>query len=399
MHDLANPAAPPLPDQDVVETFPAIPGYRLLRRLGKGGMATVYLATQESLDRPVGIKVMDRDALQDETSRQRFENEARTIANLTHPGIVGIHEVGRTVDGLMYYIMPYLAKGDLSRIDIRDDEARIKDVLRTLLSALDYAHERGTVHRDVKQENVLFDANDRPLLADFGISLSRNDTSRVTMEGRSVGSSAYMSPEQARGEDVDGRTDLYSVGVMTYSLLTGQLPFHAPDALALALMHAQDAVPRLPPAKRQWQGFIDRAMAKSPAQRFENAKQMLQALEAIRTRPEDVSSRVLRAIGVPEGSGWKRFRMLALASVLVVLSGVYAANAWIAARSLPPPTHPAKPAPGVTQVPSSTPAASPDASSAASSADQPDNATKQHPVAHRKPARKRNFFSRMLHRL
>jgi serine/threonine protein kinase len=112
-------------------------------------MATVYLATQESLDRPVSIKVMEGEALLDETSRQRFENEARTIARFTHPGIVGIHEVGRTADGLMYYIMPYLANGDLSQSDIRDDQARIKDVLRTLLSALDYAHERGTVHREV----------------------------------------------------------------------------------------------------------------------------------------------------------------------------------------------------------------------------------------------------------
>jgi serine/threonine protein kinase len=125
-------------------------------------MATVYLATQQSLDRPVSIKVMEREALQDETSMQRFENEARTIAKLSHPGIVGIHEVGRTSDGRMYYIMPYLANGDLSQRDLRNDEPRIVDVLRTLLSALDYAHVRGFVHRDVKQENVLFDADNRP---------------------------------------------------------------------------------------------------------------------------------------------------------------------------------------------------------------------------------------------
>jgi serine/threonine protein kinase len=261
-----------------------------------------------------------------------------------------------------------------------------------LLSALDYAHERGTVHRDVKQENVLFDANDRPLLTDFGISLSRNDTSRVTTAGLSVGSSAYMSPEQARGADVDGRADLYSVGVMTYSLLTGELPFHSADALALALMHAQDPVPRLPAPMRHWQGFIDRAMAKSPMQRFDNAKQMVQALDAIRSDRDVRSSRVLRALGVSEGAGWKRFRMLALSSVLMVVSAAYAANAWIAAHNRAPPI-PLVPSAAVatpTKPPTPTPAASP--------AKQP--ATTAHPhhaAAHRKPARKRNFISRWWH--
>ena len=262
--------------------FPSIAGYKFQRRLGKGGMATVYLATQQSLDRPVAIKVMAPEALRDEVSKQRFENEARTIARLAHPGIVGIHEVGRTDDGRMYYVMPYLANGDLSKRDLTGDEARVVDVLRELLSALHQAHTHGIVHRDVKRENVLFDAGDRPQLTDFGIATQRaDDTGRLTSAGMALGSSGYMAPEQARGLRVDARADLYSVGVLACELLTGRLPYQADDGLALALMHAQDPVPRLPPGKQHWQAFIDRAMAKAPDDRFADAAQMREALERI----------------------------------------------------------------------------------------------------------------------
>ena len=161
--------------------MPDIPGYRVMRRIGKGGMSYVYLGVQESLDRQVAVKVMSPDALTDEKSKQRFEHEARTIAKLEHPCIVGIHEVGRTPQGLLYYVLPYLAKGHLGQRDFTNDEPRITEVLRSLLSALEYAHARGIVHRDVKAENVLFDNADRPLLTDFGIALSKRDSSRITI--------------------------------------------------------------------------------------------------------------------------------------------------------------------------------------------------------------------------
>lgn len=264
--------------------MPDIPGYRVMRRIGKGGMSYVYLGVQESLDRQVAVKVMSPDALTDEKSKQRFEQEARTIAKLEHPCIVGIHEVGRTPQGLLYYVLPYLAKGHLGQRDFTNDEPRITEVLRSLLSALEYAHARGIVHRDVKAENVLFDNADRPLLTDFGIALSKRDSSRITSAGLAVGSGGYMAPEQARGEAVDGRADLYSVGVLAYELLTGRLPYLSSDPLALALMHAQDPIPRLPMDKRHWQPFLDRAMAKSPDNRFRNAQQMLSALSQVASR-------------------------------------------------------------------------------------------------------------------
>lgn len=271
--------------------LPEIPGYEVIRKLGQGGMAAVYLARQITLEREVSIKVMERGALADETSMQRFENEARTIARLSHPNIVAIHEIGRTADGRLYYSMPYLPNGDLAGHDLNQDDAAIIAILRTLLTALDYAHSRGIVHRDVKRENVLFDADNRPLLADFGIATSRHESVRITTAGFAVGSAGYMAPEQARGDAVDARADLYSVGVLTWELLTGELPFRSTDPLALALMHAQRDIPRLPPAKKHWQGFIDQAMAKDVEQRFASARQMLEALDRIGQRRGPLRSR------------------------------------------------------------------------------------------------------------
>lgn len=261
--------------------MPVIIGYRLLRLLAEGSTSIIYLAEQESLGRQVALKVMRPDALADEVSRRRFENEIRTVGRLDHPNIVGIFHIGRTVEGLPYYSMPYLANGHLGQRDFRCDEAGAREVLRGLLSALAYAHGRGVIHRDVKAENVLFDDAGNPLLADFGIALRRGYGSRVTSAGLAVGSTAYMAPEQARGEEVDPRADLYSVGVLAWEMLAGELPYQAQDALAMAVMHARDPIPRLPPHLRHWQRFMDRALAKYPLKRFHDANDMLQAIEQL----------------------------------------------------------------------------------------------------------------------
>jgi hypothetical protein len=312
--------------------LPEIPGYKLLRVLGNGGMSTVYLGRQVSLGREVAIKVMLPEALADEVSRRRFENEARTIARLEHPHIVGIHEVGRTKDGLPYYAMPYLARGHLGQRDFTgdgpDDHKRVRGVLRGLLDALEYAHGRGVVHRDVKAENVLFDEAGRPLLADFGIALRKGYGPRVTTVGLAVGSTAYMAPEQARGEkSVDSRADLYSVGVLAWEMLTGKLPYMAGDALSMAVMHAQDPIPRLPRPLRHWQRFIDKSLAKSPGQRFRNAAQMRDALARV---PERGSQPLLRAGErmLDRIGAFGRWPMGAWVVVLLVL----ASGMWLAAR-------------------------------------------------------------------
>jgi serine/threonine-protein kinase PpkA len=296
--------------------LPQIRGYKLLRVIGQGGMSTVYLAEQESLGRKVAVKVMLPEALADEVSRRRFENEARTIARLDHPNIVGIYDVGRTQQDLPYYAMPYLGRGHLAaRISRQNgatrDQARVIATLRSLLEALDYAHVRGVVHRDVKAENVLFDDAERPLLADFGIALRKGINPRLTMTGLAVGSTAYMPPEQARGEEVDSRADLYSIGVLAWEMLMGQLPFNAADALSMAVMHAKDPIPRLPVEFRHWQRFIDRAMVKHPGSRFRSAQQMLEALARIERGGFSVD-----AVLANTASLWHRLRALPMPVLL-----------------------------------------------------------------------------------
>jgi serine/threonine-protein kinase PpkA len=273
------------PRHDDGTPLPEIAGYRLLREINHGGMSTVYLARQHTLGRDVAIKVMSPQALADEVSRRRFENEVRTIARLEHPHVVRIYEVGRTVEGLPYYAMPYMARGHLGQRDYSKSERRVVEIANTLLSVLGYAHSRNIVHRDVKAENVLFDDADRPLLADFGIALRKDwGGARMTATGLAVGSTAYMAPEQARGEVVDGRADLYALGVLIWEMLTGRLPFEAQDALSMAVMHAQDPIPKLPAQFAHWQHFMNRALAKQPSQRFEDAAQMRAGIESVMQR-------------------------------------------------------------------------------------------------------------------
>jgi formylglycine-generating enzyme required for sulfatase activity len=317
------------------EALPQIDGYKITRRLGRGGMADVYLAMQVSLSRPVAIKVLASERSVGEDTATRFEQEARMIARLDHPNIVGIFDVGLTAQGRLYYVMPYLPNGDLSTRDLRDDEAAVVSIIRALVHALGYAHQHGIVHRDVKPENVLFDKLDRPLLADFGIALATRHFERVTREGSTMGSAGYMSPEQARGQDLDGRADLYSLGVVAYEMLSGDLPYHGPDTLAVALAHVEQPIPRLPPQRRRWQPFIDKAMAKSPDQRFQTAEQVEAALDAIAGQIGDApelayATRALPVLVAPGKGG--HGRSFVLAAIVIGLVGMamigYAVLQW-----------------------------------------------------------------------
>lgn len=306
--------------------LPTIAGYRLQSRVGSGGMADVFLAEQTSLNRQVAIKVLGNRPNQSSDISVRFEREARTIARLEHPDIVGIYDVGRTADGFLYYAMPYLPNGDLSKRDLRGRPQQLVAVLRRICNALEYAHSQGVVHRDVKPENILFDTSDNARLTDFGIAISSDHDQRVTAEGRTLGSSGYMSPEQARGMRLDGRADLYSLGVVLFEMLTGDVPYHGSDSLAVALAHTQDPIPQLGPSLRNWQPVIDQALAKQPAQRFQSAREMLQAIEVAAQTESKVDTRDMAVAVDEETKGLRSPLALALAASL--LFGAFAWLVW-----------------------------------------------------------------------
>jgi serine/threonine protein kinase len=261
---------------------PELDGYAIEGPLGRGGMADVWLGTQLALDRKVAIKVL-RDE-NDPAQVRRFEQEARLIAALEHPHIVPIIDIRMSRQGQLCYVMRYLPNGDLSKRSLPLSPDLVRKLLKALLHALGTAHAKGIVHRDVKPENVLFDELNRPRLSDFGIAISGDEHSRLTRHGETIGSTPYMSPEQARGTALDARSDLYSVGVMAFELLTGRRPYVGADVEVL-LKHQLDPIPTLPLALSGWQRFIERAMAKRPEDRFASAAEMIAAIPTMDALP------------------------------------------------------------------------------------------------------------------
>ncbi len=266
----------------------SIPGYEILHELGRGGMATVYLAVQESLQRQLALKVMSPTLSVDPSFKDRFMREGRTLGQLTHPNIVTIYDIG--VSASRYFIaMEYVAGSTLAeRIDnglSTDHSARIiKDIAR----ALHYAHRRGFVHRDVKPSNILFRDDDTPVLADFGIARPVDAATRLTKTGLSVGTPNYMSPEQVSGHKLDGRSDLYSLGIVFYEMLTGKPPYHGESAIATSLKHLTEPVPKLPPELMYLQPVMERMLAKAADDRFSDLQEFIESLDsAIAARDRD----------------------------------------------------------------------------------------------------------------
>lgn len=261
------------------DTHIKIPGYRIIRQIGEGGMSVVYLAYQESLKREVALKIM-RPVIADEGNVvKRFKQEAEIIAKLYHPNIVSIYDVGSVDEYTLFYAMPYLQHGDLTGFAYHNDEELIK-VMSGLCQGFAYAHAQGVVHRDIKPENILFDQFGNVKIADFGIALSSGKR-RFTKDQRIIGSIHYLSPEQARSKHVDARSDIYGLGAILYEILTGKPVFDAPDDLAIMMAHVESPVPRLPNKLAHWQDIIDRCLAKSPNQRFQSMQALQNAIEQL----------------------------------------------------------------------------------------------------------------------
>ena len=257
-----------------------IPGYSIQRIIGHGGMATVYLAVQDSLGREVALKVLLPSLAKDPVATERFLREARFAAQLHHPNIVAIHDVGMH-DGSPYMAMGYEPGGTVANlIEGRDDPRFALRVVRDIASALDYAHGKGVVHRDVKPENILRRLDGSCVLSDFGIAHALATQTGLTTEGSSIGTPHYMSPEQLRGEKVDGRADLYSLGVVFYQLLTGHLPYQGTDGWAIGMQHISAPIPRLPEHLGHLQPLVDALLAKDPAHRVQTGGDLVRRVEA-----------------------------------------------------------------------------------------------------------------------
>jgi serine/threonine-protein kinase len=259
---------------------------RILEQIGQGGMGTVYRAFQPSLDRVVAVKVISPLLVGDATALTRFRREAQTVASFRHPNILTVYDFGEQ-DGVTYLVMEFAGGGTLrSRMGTPLSLPDAVALLRPIASALDYAHARGVVHRDVKPANVLIHDDGTLVLSDFGLAHQPTGLQHLTASGLLVGTPAYMAPEQGRSSQVGPSADLYALGVMAYELLTGSVPFSGETPVSIMLAHIQDPLPpareRNPGLPRDVDGVLQQALAKQPENRFATAAALVAALEAAR---------------------------------------------------------------------------------------------------------------------
>lgn len=285
--------------------------YRVIAPLGQGGMARVYRAYQENLDREVAIKVLPPWYAADRNFVERFNLEARLVARLSHPNIVTVHDANEQ-GGHLYIVMQLVDGGTLrQRLDTLQTQGKVMDasevvsVFVPLADALAYAHEEGIIHRDIKPVNVLMDRVRRPILSDFGIAKVLASTrDQLTRPGAGVGTPEYMSPEQCQGGQIDGRADIYALGVLLYEAMTGRPPFQGDNYPALA--HAHIYTPPLRPNKLNpaispaFEQVILTALQKDPQYRYQNARVMASALQQAHSYA--MNSTPARAMPLPQYS-------------------------------------------------------------------------------------------------
>ena len=273
------------PDEEISQLRHATGSrYQVQKRLGGGGMASVYLAEHAQLERPVVLKVLHGHLAKDPEMLERFRREARAASQLVHPNIVPIIDAGET-EGVLFVVMPYMPGGSLAdRIaEGPQPPVEVAGIVAQAATALDYAHRRGIIHRDVKPDNVLFDEDGHALVTDFGIAEARSEL-RLTASGRAMGTPHYMSPEQAMGKLVDGRADVYSLGIVMYEGLVGFPPFDGPDAFAVGYKQVHEAAvspqqvnSNIPTPIAD---IVMRCLAKPPADRFARGNDLADVLIA-----------------------------------------------------------------------------------------------------------------------
>ena len=258
-----------------------IPGYKIMRELGHGGMAHVYLAIQESFGREVALKILSPHLTDDEQFSKRFLREASIVSKLNHPNIVTVFDAGK--QGKYHYMsMEYIPGKDVKQLKDSISRENALRIVKDVASALDFAGSKGVVHRDVKPENIMIHQTDnRVILMDFGIAHGSDVTQGMTQTGKAIGTPHFMSPEQTKGLKVDHRSDIYSLGVVLYQLLSGNLPFDADSAVAVGIKHLTAPIPLLPGGLEIFQPIINRCLSKEPQHRYQKAAELIDAINGI----------------------------------------------------------------------------------------------------------------------
>ena len=274
--------------------------YQIVESIGAGGMATIFKAYQAAIDRYVAIKIIPPYFAEDVTFVKRFLQEAKAIASLEHPHILAVYDFG-TYNDLPYLVMRYVDGGTLDDLMPQSlADARVVEIIGGIADALAYAHRQGVVHRDIKPSNILFDVHGQALLADFGVAKKLVDTggTQLTSADSIMGTPNYMAPEQASGLPVDGRSDIYALGVVLYELLTGRPPYQGATPLATVLMHVSEPLPPPrsinPHISSALEQVVLKAMEKDPDQRYQTAAEMAQALrQALHSREEAAAEKAV----------------------------------------------------------------------------------------------------------
>jgi len=327
--------------------------YEIVAPLGEGGMAAVYRAYQPSMNRHVALKILPQHFASDPQFTGRFQQEAKVLAKLQHPHILPIFDFGQA-NGYTYIVMPLVESGTLT--DLLESGPLSLKQIRALIwqigEALDYAHARGLIHRDVKPSNVLVDGRGNSMLTDFGLAKIVEGSAKFTETGGLLGTPAYMSPEQGRGLPLDGRSDIYSLGVILYEMATGRQPFDAETPIAIVFKHIQDPLPpprdlnpNLPEAV---EAVILKALAKDPADRYQTAREMVEALQAAIpdtlpniakvTQPAPPSAPTAPTVQSARAQRWGLMAVLAVVACCLLGSVSAAAGGLIFFRATATPT-------------------------------------------------------------